>query len=149
VACGSLIALDQEELETESAAGILIQSLEIVHSSSLALAREAANSALRDCGIHGLVRHRTVLAVSEATTNILLHGGGHGHMTLRRLDDRLRFVIADQGTGLNFLNWSGRPSAGSRNSMGYGFKIILDYLDAVRLHSGPSGTTLILDRNTD
>ena len=33
--------------------------------------------------------------------------------------------------------------------MGYGYKIILDYLDAVGLHTGPGGTTLLLDRMTN
>ena len=33
--------------------------------------------------------------------------------------------------------------------MGYGFKIILDNLDAVALHTGPNGTTLLLDRVID
>ena len=30
--------------------------------------------------------------------------------------------------------------------MGYGYKIILDHIDRVCLHTGPSGTTLILDQ---
>jgi len=149
VACGSLLALDQSQLDTESAAGTRLLGLGIEDSASLALARKAANAALRDRGIHGLLRERTVLAVSEAATNILLHGGGRGHLTLRHLDDRLRFVIADHGAGLSFLNWNSRPAAGSPDSMGYGLKIILDYLDAVGLHTGPLGTTLILDRKTD
>jgi hypothetical protein len=33
--------------------------------------------------------------------------------------------------------------------MGYGFKIILDNLDAVGLFTSPFGTTLILDRVID
>ena len=141
--------LDDAELATERRAGTRLLGLGIEDTASLAQAREAAGAALTDCGVHGLLRQRTVLAVSEAATNILLHGGGRGHITLRRLDDRLRFVVADQGAGLDFLNWSSVPAAASANSMGYGFKIILDYLDAVGLHSGPSGTTLILDRKTD
>lgn len=149
VACGSLIVLDDAELATERRAGTRLLGLGIEDTASLAQARETAGAALTDCGVHGLLRQRTVLAVSEAATNILLHGGGRGHITLRRLDDRLRFVVADQGAGLDFLNWSSVPAAASANSMGYGFKIILDYLDAVELHSGPSGTTLILDRKTD
>ena len=149
VACGSLIVLDDAELATERCAGTRLLGLGIEDTAALAQAREAAGAALTDCGVHGLLRQRTVLAVSEAATNILLHGGGRGHITLRRLDDRLRFIVADQGAGLGFLNWSSMPAAASANSMGYGFKIILDYLDAVGLHSGPSGTTLILDRRTD
>ena len=149
VACGGLVVLDTAELETESTAGTRLHGLGIEDSTSLALVREAANTALRDHGVHGLLRQRTVLAVSEAATNILLHGGGRGHITLRRLDDRLRFVVTDQGGGLDFLNWSSRLAADSPTSMGYGFKIILDYLDAVGLYSSPSGTTLVLDRRTD
>jgi len=82
-------------------------------------------------------------------TNMLLHGGGRGAMNVRRLDDRLRFIVADQGPGLSFLNWIEPPSKGGQASMGYGYKIILDYLDAVALHTGPGGTTLLLDRMTN
>ena len=70
-------------------------------------------------------------------------------MTLRRLDDRLRVVVADEGPGMNFLNWIGPPTKKGQASMGYGFKIILDYLDAVGLRTGRTGTTLLLDRKTD
>ena len=61
----------------------------------------------------------------------------------------LRFVVADEGPGLNFLNWIEPPAKGGQASMGYGFKIILDNLDAVGLHTAATGTTLILDRKTD
>jgi anti-sigma regulatory factor (Ser/Thr protein kinase) len=80
---------------------------------------------------------------------MLLHGGGQGSMTLRRLDDRLRVVVADDGPGMNFLNWMGPPTKKGQASMGYGFQIILDYLDAVGLRTGQTGTTLLLDRKTD
>jgi hypothetical protein len=33
--------------------------------------------------------------------------------------------------------------------MGYGYKIILDYLDSIALHTGLTGTTLLLDRMTN
>ena len=80
---------------------------------------------------------------------MLLHGGGQGSMTLRRLDDRLRVVVADEGPGMDFLNWIGPPTKKGQASMGYGFKIILDYLDGVGLRTGRTGTTLLLDRKTD
>jgi anti-sigma regulatory factor (Ser/Thr protein kinase) len=149
VACGTLLILDRDELAAETAAGEELLQLGIEDSSSLAVAREAADLAMRECGVDELPRQRTVLGISEAATNILLHGGGRGHVTLRRLRDRLRFVVADQGGGLNFLNWSDRHAVDRSSSMGYGLKIIVDYLDAVGLHSGPSGTTLVLDCNTD
>lgn len=149
VSCGSLFILDPTELEAAIAAGDELLRLDIKSTASLALVRDAADSALRDCGVSDFLRQRTILGLSEAATNILLHADGRGHVTIRRLDDRLRFVVADQGAGLTFLNWNDRPATGNLISMGYGFKIILDYLDAVGLHSGPAGTTLVLDRKTD
>ena len=98
--------------------------------------------AMRAAGIDDATRKRTTLCISEAVTNMLLHGGGRGGMTLRRLQDRLRVVVADNGPGLNFLNWIEPPKAKGQASMGYGFKIILDYLDAVGLRTGRTGTTL-------
>lgn len=149
VACGSLRILDPSELEAEITAGDELVRIGIESTASLALIRDAADLTLRDRGVGDLLRQRTVLGISEAATNTLLHAGGRGHVTIRRLDDRLRFVVADQGSGLTFLNWNDRPATGNLISMGYGFKIILDYLDAVGLHSGTAGTTLILDRKTD
>lgn len=148
VACGTLLILDQDELAAETTAGDELLQLGIEDSSSLAVARDAADLAMRECGVEEIPRQRTVLGVSEAATNILLHGGGRGRVTLRRLRDRLRFVVADQGGGLDFVNWSDRHPVDRPSSMGYGLKIIVDYLDAVGLHSGPSGTTLVLDCNT-
>lgn len=149
VACGTLLILDRDELIAQTTAGDELLRLSIEDSRSLAVAREAADLAMREYGVGEIPRRRTVLGISEAATNTLLHGGGRGHMTLRRLRDRLRFVVADQGSGLNFVNWNDRHPVDRPSSMGYGFKIILDYLDAVGLHSGPSGTTLVLDCTTN
>ena len=99
-------------------------------------------------GPHFIGKKLVEACISEAITNMLLHGGGHGAMTVRRLGDRLRFVVADRGPGLNFLNWIEPPAEGGQASMGYGYKIILDHLDSVALHTGSGGTTLVLDRLT-
>jgi anti-sigma regulatory factor (Ser/Thr protein kinase) len=148
VACGKLRVLDEAQVSAETAAGEQVLHFDISRSAELTEAREAVDDVLREVGIDDATRQRTTLCISEAVTNMLLHGGGHGGMTLRRLDDRLRFVVADHGPGLNFLNWIEPPKAKGQASMGYGFKIILDYLDAVGLSTGPSGTTLLLDRMT-
>ena len=149
VACGKLRILDDKELRRETRAGDRLLEFAIDDSASLAAAREAVDVVLEESGIDLATRKRTTLCISEAVTNMLLHGGGSGGVTLRRLDDRLRVVVADDGPGLNFLNWIEPPTEKGQASMGYGFKIILDYLDAVALHTGPEGTTLLLDRKTD
>lgn len=148
IACGKLRVLDAGQMAIEATAGEQVLHFDISKSAELTEAREAVDDVLREAGIDDTTRQRTTLCISEAVTNMLLHGGGHGGMTLRRLDDRLRVVVADRGAGLNFLNWIEPPKAKGQASMGYGFKIILDYLDAVGLSTGPGGTTLLLDRMT-
>jgi len=149
VACGKLRILDESELLQEARAGTELLHFAIDDSASLTAAREAVDAMLQEADIDDLTRQRTILCISEAVTNMLLHGGGQGSMTLRRLDDRLRIVVADVGPGMNFLNWMGPPTKKGQASMGYSFKIILDYLDAVGLRTGQTGTTLLLDRKTD
>ena len=149
VACGKLRIFDKTELLQEARAGTELLHFAIADSASLTTAREAVDAVLRESNVDDPTRQRTILCISEAVTNMLLHGGGQGAMTLRRLDDRLRIVVADEGPGMNFLNWIEPPTKKGQASMGYGFKIILDYLDAVGLRTGRTGTTLLLDRKTD
>ncbi|MCX6372668.1 MAG: ATP-binding protein [Actinobacteria bacterium] len=149
VACGTLRILDQTELLQDARAGTELLHFAIDDSASLTAAREAVDLVLQQSGIDDLTRQRTILCISEALTNMLLHGGGQGSMILRRLDDRLRVVVSDEGRGMSFLNWMGPPTKTGQASMGYGFKIILDYLDTVGLRTGRTGTTLLLDRKTD
>ncbi len=149
VACGKLRILDPEELGAGTGEGRSLVSFEITDTAALQSARETVDELLQQAGLDDINRQRTILCISEAVTNMLLHGGGQGSMTVRQLGDRLRFVVADQGGGLSFLNWMEPPAKGGQASMGYGYKIILDYLDSVALHTGPSGTTLLLDRMTN
>jgi serine/threonine-protein kinase RsbW len=149
VACGKLRIVDRTEMRAEASRGEVLREIEIASSGALGRARDAVQDALTLAGLDEPTCQRTTLCVSEALTNILLHGGGRGAMTVRRLPGRLRIVVADDGPGLNFLNWIEPPAVGGQASMGYGFKIILDNLDAVALHTGPEGTTLLLDRAID
>ncbi|HTX69383.1 MAG TPA: ATP-binding protein [Thermoleophilia bacterium] len=149
VACGKLRILDRDELVAERRRGRVVGRFGIADTADLQRARESVDVVLQQAGIDDINRQRTILCISEAVTNMLLHGGGHGDMVVRRLPDRLRFVVADEGPGLSFLNWIEPPSTGGQASMGYGYKIILDYLDAVALNTGPQGTTLLLDRMTN
>ena len=71
----------------------------ITDTAELQRAREAVDEVLQQAGIEDIHRQRTILCISEAVTNMLLHGGGHGEMAVRRLTDRLRFVVADEGAG--------------------------------------------------
>jgi anti-sigma regulatory factor (Ser/Thr protein kinase) len=150
VACGKLRILDGDEVVSEVSLGRAVVDFAIGDTSDLQRARETVDGVLQQAGLDDINSQRTILCISEAVTNMLLHGGGHGAMSVRHMDDRLRFVVADEGPGLSFLNWIEPPSkGGGQASMGYGYKIILDYLDSIALHTGPTGTTLLLDRMTN
>ena len=149
VACGKLRVLDAAEVAAERVAGRPVLETVIDDPASVGMVREAVDHVLRQTRLDDDTRGRTVLCLSEAATNMLLHGGGRGTVSIRRLPGLLRFIVSDNGPGLNFLNWMDPPSQNGQASMGYGFQIIVENLDAVGLHSAPTGTTLILDRKTD
>jgi anti-sigma regulatory factor (Ser/Thr protein kinase) len=149
VACGKLRILDGAQVDEEAHAGELVRTFDVADPGGLALARDAVKEVMLQAGVDEITRQKTILCISEAVTNMLLHGGGHGSVTLRRPPGLLRTVVADEGSGLNFLNWIDPPTVKGQASMGYGFKIILDNLDAVGLHASQTGTTLLLDRVID
>lgn len=146
VACGRLRVLDGAEIAAETAAGDELLRMAIDEPRGLARARRAVDARLAAEGLDPALRRTTLLPISEAVTNLLLHGGGSGELSLRRLPDRLRAVVSDRGRGLNFLNWIDPPDASGQASMGYGFKIMTENLDVVGLYTQPDGTTLLLDR---
>lgn len=146
VARGTLSFLDAEELAVVTAEGREIFACTINDAASLTQARAAVTQVLDGHNVSHDARRRLELCVSEATTNMLVHGGGEGTMRLLLVGNRLRAVVADRGPGLNFLNWSKDAGGMNQPSMGYGYKIILDNLERVYLHTGAEGTTLVLDR---
>jgi anti-sigma regulatory factor (Ser/Thr protein kinase) len=146
VARGSLTFLDDAELATELVRGEAVLTGSVDDTASLSRARQTVALALDKYGLDPETSRRMQLCVSEATTNMLLHGGGGGTMALRVLDDHLRVIIADRGPGLSFINWIEPPDGRIQASMGYGYKIILDTLERVYMHTGSEGTTLILDQ---
>jgi len=148
VACTRLRILSRDELAVERGRGVPLHETRLGDAADLARARAAIDAVLKDRGLDKRQRAMYVLCVSEAASNMLLHGGGGGALCLRELDDRLRTVLADRGPGLNFVNWMEPPAEDGQASMGYGLKIILDNLDAVGLHTGDDGTTLLLDHMT-
>jgi anti-sigma regulatory factor (Ser/Thr protein kinase) len=146
VARGTLSFLDDAELDAIKAEGREIFACTVDDPTSLAQARAAVAQVLDDHEVDGDARRRLELCVSEATTNMLVHGGGGGTMRLCAVGRRLRAIVADRGPGLNFLNWTEGSGGANQPSMGYGYKIILDNLERVYLHTGDEGTTLVLDR---
>lgn len=146
VACGRLRFLTRTELQAEVGRGSVLLTRPVTDSATLAAARSDVADALEGLGFSPERREETILCLSEAATNALIHGGGHGTLTLVDMGSRARLLVADAGPGLNFVNWQ-EPGSSTQASMGYGYHIILDHIDDVCLNTSPAGTTLILDQH--
>lgn len=89
--------------------------------------------------------------VSEAATNTLLHGGG-GALRITGVPDGhpegVRIILEDHGGGINFAEL---PRALLKRgystvvSMGLGYTLILEMMDAVYLSTDGGGTTLVME----
>lgn len=88
-----------------------------------------------------------IMAVGEALTNAVKHGGG-GSCRIFREDDVLKVMISDRGPGIDFRNLpkatllSGFSTSGT---LGIGFTIQLDASDRVLLATHPGSTVVVLE----
>ena len=123
------------------------EKIPIEHEAQVRTVREAARRTAVDAGMADDRAADFGLCASEAATNALLHGrGGAAFVDVR--DDRVRLRISDSGSGINpddlpkatlQKGWS------SRASLGLGFTVINETADKVFLHTGPGGTTIIIE----
>ncbi len=91
------------------------------------------------------------LCASEAATNALLHGNG-GTAAVGRVETRLRVRVVDRGTGIDADQLPPallQPGASTGRSAGLGYTLIIEMSDRVFLHTGPDGTTLIVEMGVE
>ena len=104
------------------------------------LRRQVRREAVRNVAARRV--HDVVLAVDEAATNTLIHGGEPGCLRMWREGAEFIAEIADQGVITDPL--AGRRSPDPAAPDGRGLWIIRQVTDRVDLDSGPAGTTLRL-----
>lgn len=89
----------------------------------------------------------TITAAGEAATNAVKHSGG-GQITVFRTDKAVQIMIKDSGPGIDF---SLLPRAtlmsgfSTKQTLGLGFTIMLEFCDRLLLSTSPEGTTLVLE----
>lgn len=134
-------ALRREEKEFET---IAVESAEDVAAARRHIERLGAQLGLSEKRVYDLA-----LCVSEATTNIIKHAED-GLIRLAQSGQSLRIWVEDNGPGIEYTNLSKATlmrGYSSKSSLGYGFTIMLEYLDAVYLCTDRLGTTLLLEMN--
>ncbi|TYB35427.1 ATP-binding protein [Micromonospora sp. AP08] len=100
--------------------------------------RHAVAARVAAVGLTGEPAENFVLAVHELATNAVRHGGGVGHLLLRRQGDVLRCDVDDQGAGAGAppIRLSPGDEAGGR-----GLWLADQLVDSLSLHRRPDGMT--------
>jgi anti-sigma regulatory factor (Ser/Thr protein kinase)/PAS domain-containing protein len=144
---GKLSLCEKDEIAPTLQQGRQIFEMTIAQREDVQTARRHAEQYLAEAGIPSERYFDIATCVSEAATNTLLHGKG-GRMQVFELDGAVRFALTDHGPGINF---SELPRAllkrgySTAVSMGLGYTLILEMMDAIHLATDQTGTTLIMD----
>lgn len=141
---GKLIISEPEEIAELYKDAVKIYPLK-AHSDLEGIRSELKNVAMA----YGMTEQRAedfVLCVGEASTNAIKHADG-GEVALIYRGDRIYVHIADKGPGIDALTLPRvtlEKGYSSGKSLGMGYSIILDLSDEVFLHTGPTGTTVVI-----
>jgi anti-sigma regulatory factor (Ser/Thr protein kinase) len=91
-------------------------------------------------GVPGARVDDLVWTVNEFTSNVIVHGGGRGRVTVTTAVDGVEVAVTDWGSGLSQLGSEGLPSAHAQGGRGLWMARQL-YPDLV-ITTGPAGTTV-------
>jgi anti-sigma regulatory factor (Ser/Thr protein kinase) len=110
----------------------------------LATLRRRVLRAVRRCGLGSDAADGFLIAVNEAMTNAVRHGGGVGRLGLW-VDGDIRCEVADHGTGFPAQDHLSRtePAVASASG-GMGLWIARQTADHLAIESGPGGTTVTI-----
>jgi anti-sigma regulatory factor (Ser/Thr protein kinase) len=106
--------------------------------------RQLVDWAARLVGLDTARGDDLALAVTEAASNVIRHGGGTGQLELIKDDNRALIAqISDHGPGMPADAATAVPSPEHTN--GRGLYLIQRYCDRVAYRTGSSGTTVHLE----
>jgi anti-sigma regulatory factor (Ser/Thr protein kinase) len=135
-----------ERDEIERIAGPSIASWEIRRGEDLGVIRRDIAWIAESAGMEEARIYDFVLAVGEATTNVIKHVGV-GVASVHRKDESLILIVSDRGSGIEAL---ALPEVALKRgyttavSLGMGYKAIISVADKVYLATGADGTTIAI-----
>jgi len=89
------------------------------------------------------------VAVSEAVSNAIVHGYGHGNglvrLTMSIEDGAIVIVVEDEGKGIDDVDWAKEPTntTSPDEHMGLGLVFINEYMNDVTIMSQPGHGTVV------
>ncbi|MBM7622554.1 ATP-binding protein [Sporohalobacter salinus] len=148
---GKLKLINSRELKSEMNKGCEVSSQKLEKKEDVKKVREKVKKVLKDFSLDSKENTHIILAISEAVTNALKHGGGGGFALSLINEKILRAIIFDQGPGIDFsklpkVTLMDKFSDYSGFSLGNGFTIMSKFMDTIFLKTDKNGTTLILEK---
>lgn len=122
--------------------------MEISRPHDVSKVRHLVRKALEGLSMSKQRKDRMVLCVSEAATNVIKHVG-EGEVRIYIGNNNIRTVISDEGPGIDVSRLPQltlMKGFSTKISLGYGFNIMLDFLDHL-IMSTSKGTTLVMEMN--
>lgn len=143
---GKLLLTIGDEINNHINSEFLHSEMRILEPQDVARARTMVRGVLESVPLSSQRKGQMVLCVSEAATNVIKHVG-EGRIAIYLLENALRIVIKDNGPGIDISQLPQvtlRKGYSTKLSLGYGFTIMLDYLDRL-IMSTKGGTILVLE----
>ena len=122
------------------------EAINVEQASDVSLAREEVQDYLSSHGLNSNQLPAFILAVGEATTNALKHGG-RGRVYVGSNDQNVWVCVRDRGPGIESLILPRavlRRGFSTKPSLGLGYSIMLEAADRILLKTGSHGTTVVL-----
>lgn len=141
---GKLILVTEDELRDTVGTPVLAPR-PLEEAKELSAVRKTIAECLGGYGVDDM--DSVMLAVSEALTNAVKHGG-RGEYAIYKSGRCLQIAVRDYGGGIDFREL---PKAtlvqgfSTTNTMGLGFTIMLEVSDRVLLTTDSSGTVVVLE----
>ena len=142
--CGGRYLRSEGRRSALSSVSHAFQLTVLLRSSHLATARREASEFLEAHGVHRLCIEDVLVALTEATTNAVMHSGVDvADLRLAVLDDHVRLTVSDQGRGfeVSAVDLSRRP--GLLSPGGRGLYLISCVMDSMEI-DGTQGTTITM-----
>lgn len=121
--------------------------IEVQGTEQVGSARRRAQAAARDAGFNDVDEGRVAIAVTEAASNLVRHGGGGSILLSTRpgaSGDELRVLVLDRGPGIRDLDGMMRDGSSSTGTPGTGLGAIARQADRFDMYTRPDGGTAVL-----
>jgi HD-GYP domain-containing protein (c-di-GMP phosphodiesterase class II)/anti-sigma regulatory factor (Ser/Thr protein kinase) len=135
------------DIETiEQFLGQLQDQMKITTTSDIPKSRAFLDKYIKESDLE-LQPMKILLAVSEATTNLLKHATG-GEIFVYKTKEKLQILISDKGSGIPLheipktILVSGYST---KKSLGKGFQLMTGFSNGVHVHTSSKGTCIVLD----